>query len=189
MDGEENDIGGSVLPITMPRKITNMPPGKKQRVPELANVRGDRGEGIFKLAITDYKQFPAPLFRTAFLGEKWELIDFYVELLDVPDAQPFFFVQVKTSASTIRAGANKFKIVMEKADCEGLYRIPAPTYLVGVHEPMQKAYILSIHDKPTKGVYSIPLKYELTPDNLKILHQEVREFWKSSGKPTRSHFV
>ena len=155
----------------------------------MANVIGNRGEEIFKLAITDYEQFQAPLFRPAFLGEKWEVLDFYVELLGVPDAQPFFFVQVKTSASTIRAGASKFNIVMGKTDCEGLYRIPAPTYLVGVHEPTKLAYILSIHDKPTKGVYSIPLNHELTPDNLKILHEEVREFWQSSSKPTRSHFV
>lgn len=155
----------------------------------MANVTGGRGEKIFELAITDYRQFPAPLFRPAFLGEKWENLDFYVELLGIPDAQPFFFVQVKTSTSTIRIGASKFKIGMTKTDCEGLYRIPAPTYLIGVHEPTQKAYILSIHDKPIKGVYSIPLKHELTPNNLKILHEEVREFWKSSSKPTRSHFV
>lgn len=155
----------------------------------MVNVIGDRGELIFELAITYYAQFQKPLFRPGFLGEKWPTVDYYIELLDVPDAQPFFFVQVKTSTSPIRAGANKLKVSVEMTDCERLYRIPAPTYIVGVHETTGKAYILSLHDKPIKGIYSIPLKHELTPDNLKILHNEVRDFWKSSNKPTRSHFV
>ncbi len=161
---------------------------KTRRPQEMANVIGDRGELIFRLAITDYEQFQTPLFRPGFLGEKWPTVDFYIELLGVPDVQPFFFVQVKTTALPIRSEAS-IKIVLEKTDCERLYRIPAPTYIVGVHETTKKAYILSLHDKPLKGVYSIALQHELTPDNLKILHEEVREFWKSSGKPTRSHFV
>ena len=67
----------------------------------MANVIGNRGELIFELAITYYAQFQKPLFRPGFLGEKWPTVDYYIELLDVPDAQPFFFVQVKTSTLPI----------------------------------------------------------------------------------------
>ena len=160
-----------------------------QKAQPMTNVIGDRGENIFELAITYYEQFQGPLFKPGFLGEKWEAIDYYVELLDVPHARPFFFVQVKATASPLPAGAMGLQIRVEKSKCERLYRIPGPTYIVGVHEPTKKAYIFSLHDKPKKGVYSIPLKHELTPDNLQILHNEVREFWQSSNKPTRSHFV
>lgn len=173
----------------MPRKNTNLPTPKTNRTKDMANVIGDRGETIFKLVITDYEQFQTPLFKPGFLGDKWPSVDFYIELEGVPDAQPFFFVQVRTTTSSLHPGADKLKINADKGKCEKLYAMPVPTYLVGVHEPTKKAYILSIHDKPTKGVYRIPLKHELTPANLKILHEEVREFWKSSSKPTRSHFV
>jgi hypothetical protein len=173
----------------MPKKSKLLPTTKTPRAQEMTNVIGVRGEHIFVLAITDYEQFQTPLFRPGFLGEKWPAVDFYVELLGVPAVQPFFFVQVKTTVAPLSAGDTQIKIVTEKKTCQKLYEIPVPTYIVGVHEPTKKAYILSLHDKPTKGVYSIPMQHELTPDNLKILHEEVREFWKASGKPTRSHFV
>ena len=66
----------------------------------------------------------------------------------------------------------------------------APTYLAGVHETTKRAFILSINTQPSKGIYKIPLKYELTPDNLKILYKEVCDFWKiRSYKPLTSYFL
>ena len=54
----------------------------------------------------------------------------------------------------------------------------------------RKSQILSLHAKPRQGVYSIPLKYELNPANLRLLHEEVTAFWKSSPhKPLRSYFI
>lgn len=150
---------------------------------------GDRGETIFKLAITDYRQFDRPLFRPAFLGEKWPHVDYYVELTGIPRLSPYFFVQVKSTAVPLAASATSLKVSASKAKCEGLFRRPGPTYLVGVHEPTARAFIASLHMKPRKGVYQIPLSHELNPENLMILHREVADFWKSNhSKPTRSHF-
>jgi len=36
----------------------------------LSNLIGDRGENIFELAITDYREFARPLFKPGFLGDK-----------------------------------------------------------------------------------------------------------------------
>lgn len=163
---------------------------KKANVRPLSDVIGKQGENIFELAITDYKQFPSPLFRPAFLGDNWPTIDYYVELLGVRGTSPFFLVQVKSTAVPFSQGADVLEINADKAKCEKLYKLPGPTYIVGVHVPTHKAYILSVHSRPTQGVYRIPLKYELTPANLKMLHKEVRDFWKSfPHKPTRSKFT
>jgi len=156
----------------------------------LSNVIGDRGERIFELAITDLDKFKIPLFNPGFLGDKWPGIDYYVELCGVKNSTPFFFVQVKTTQNPINNQDQVLNIRVDKHKCESLFKITSPTYLVGVHEPTKRAFILSIHTKPSKGVYRIPLKYELIPDNLQILHQEVCDFWKTySHKPSTSYFL
>ena len=50
---------------------------------ELNDITGFRGEKIVELCLTDYSDFPKPLFRPGFLGDKWPAIDFYVELTAV----------------------------------------------------------------------------------------------------------
>lgn len=155
----------------------------------LGDAIGDRGEIIFELAVTDFSQFRFPLFRPAFLGEKWPTIDYYVELLGVPNASPFFFAQIKTTREPLHLPSDTLEIKIEQKKCARLFRVPGPTYLVGVHEPTQKAFILSIRTLSSQGIYRIPLTYELTPANLQLLHQEVRDFWRSHpNKPLDSHF-
>lgn len=154
----------------------------------LANAIGDRGENIFELAITDYRQFRYPLFKPAFLGDKWPNIDYYVELAGVHNASPFFLAQVKSTAADI--AGESLSIQAPKVKCVNLYRIPGPTYLVGVHEPTSRAFIMSLHTTPQHGVYNIPLRFELHPDNLRLLHQEVADFWRGHpNKPGGSHFI
>jgi hypothetical protein len=156
----------------------------------LTDVIGARGEKIFELAITDYEVFRKPLFKPGFLGDKWPIIDYYVELLGVTNLNPFFFAQVKSTAGKLEKNAVVLRIAAQKSKCKLLFELPGPTYIVGVHEPTKKAYILSVHQKPKRGVYRIPLKYELTPQNLKILHAEVKAFWRTTtNKPLQSHFL
>lgn len=159
------------------------------RISGLSDVVGSRGETIFELAITDYSQFRTPLFRPAFLGAKWPTIDYYVELTGVANANPFFFAQIKATAQPIHVDATSLEINIDRAKWVRLFRVPGPNYLFGVHEPTQKVYVSSVHTMPTQGIYRIPLIHELTPTNLRVLHQEVRDFWKNSpAKPTQSHF-
>ena len=156
----------------------------------MSDMIGERGEKAFERAITDYQQFKHPLFRPRSLGEKWPTIDFYVELLGLRTATPFFFAQVKSTTANLAKKATALPVRADKINCERMYRLPGPTYVVGVHEPSERAFILSLHTKPQKGVYQIPLKHELTPSNLKILHNEVATFWKSHPrKPSGSYFT
>ncbi len=155
----------------------------------MSSVIGDRGESIFEIAITEYRDFPKPLFKPAFLGEKWPAVDYFVELQVDKANAPYFLVQVKATASPLGPKSRVLKINAEKEKCERLFAVPGPTYVVGIHEPTGKAYIRSVHLAPTGGSYSIPLKNELNSDNMRKLYDEVIAFWQSRArKPLESHF-
>lgn len=111
----------------------------KKRLVE-PDVVGSRGELLFALAITEYRQFPRPLFRSRHLGEKWPTIDFFVEVRGGM-RRAFFFVQVKSR--TTKAPGHFCSVQLKRRDYKRMLKIPAPTYLVGVDEPSRKVYIRS----------------------------------------------
>jgi hypothetical protein len=155
----------------------------------LQDVIGNRGEKLVELCLTDYATFDAPLFRLSHLGEKWPAIDFYVELTTSRDSRPFFLVQTKsTTHNTTR---RSLRISSTKHDIEQLLQIPAPTYLLGVHEPTRRVFVRSVHEGlTTKAITSISLANELTTPNLQRLHDEVALFWRTGRhKPRRSNFL
>lgn len=158
---------------------------------ELRDVTGFRGEKLTELALTDYSQFRRPLFQPGFLGDKWPAIDFYVELAEVRGKRPYFFVQTKATTSKITTRSTALRVSTKKQDIERLLKIPGPTYIIGVHEPTKRVFIRSVHaGLPKRAITRIPLAYELSPTNLKVLHSEVRDFWKStSHKPATSTFT
>lgn len=53
---------------------------------------GDRGEAIFRVLITEFDTPAGPIFRPYFLGEKWPVVDFIVELMGAGATIPYFFV-------------------------------------------------------------------------------------------------
>jgi hypothetical protein len=158
---------------------------------QLRDITGFRGEKLAELALTDYSEFPKPLFRPGFLGDKWPVIDFFVELTSVRGKRPYFFVQTKsTSVESALAGKN-ISISTTKRDIQRLLQIPGPTYFIGVHEPTKRVFIRSVHEGlPAKSITRIPLAYELSSANLQKLHAEVRDFWQDNAhKPTTSSFL
>lgn len=155
----------------------------------LSDVIGKRGENIVELCFTDYSNFATSLFSLTHLGEKWPAVDYYVELTTVPGRRLFFFVQAKATASP--SVGTHLRISSTKDDVARLLEIPAPTYIVGVHEPTKRAFIRSVHDGvKLKAMTRIPVAYELTSRNLEVLHSEVVRFWKRRRqKPTNSVFL
>lgn len=158
---------------------------------ELRDVTGYRGEKIIELCLTDYTAFPAPLFRPGFLGDKWPAIDFYVELTAVPGKRLYFFGQVKATTSKLTTRSRALRISTKKEDIERLLQIPGPTYILGVHEPSRKVYARSVHaGVPISAITSIPITHELNSTTLKVLHDEVRDYWKTNyHKPSTSAFA
>jgi hypothetical protein len=155
---------------------------------ELRNFIGNRGESLFELAITDYIQFRQPLFRPAFLTEKWPAVDYLVELIGVKGMTPIFFAQVKSTVAAIAVG--QVHVALPPKKRRALARIPGPTYLVGVQEPMKRVFIRAVNDQARPGVYAIPVTHELTPANLQVLYDEVKAFWQQhDSKPQQSAFA
>lgn len=55
---------------------------------------------------------------------------------------------------------------------------PAPTYVVGVHEDEERAFIISVHGGMSGAIPSMTTAHELTGATLERLWDEVREFWR-----------
>jgi hypothetical protein len=157
----------------------------------LRDVTGFRGEKIVELCLTDYSAFAKPLFRPAFLGDKWPAVDFYVELNCIRGRRPYFLIQAKATSSKLSAGATSLRISSTKNDVARLLQIPGPTYILGVHEPSRRVFVKSVHTGiARRGISRIQLSHELTSANLRRLHDEVRNFWRSTAhKPSTSVFA
>src|SRR5256885_4627555 len=97
---------------------------------QLHDLIGFRGEKIVELCLTDYAEFPRPLFRPGFLGDKWPAIDFYVELTGVAGKRLYFLVQVKATTATITRKTSALAISCAKRDVSRLLQIPGPTYIL-----------------------------------------------------------
>ena len=157
----------------------------------LIEVVGFRGEKVVELCLTNYESFAEPLFRPGFLGDKWPSIDFYVELRTVRRRTPYFFGQAKATRSRLLKSSPNLRISTRRQDVERLLRIPGPTYIFGVHEPSKRVFIRSIHrGTMVRAITTIPVTHELTPQNLRALHTEVRRFWEGDDyKPNKSVFA
>jgi hypothetical protein len=141
----------------------------------LKDVTGSRGENIVDLCLTEYTGLSFPLFCPGFLGDKWPAIDFYVELTSVSGSGMYFFGQAKATTGKISPKAKVLRISSKKRDIERLQKIPAPTYLFGIHEPSKRVFVRCIHAKtPLKAITSIPLKNQLTMANLQTNNIRIR---------------
>lgn len=153
------------------------------------NALGGLGENIFAVLISNFTNLPSPLFKPAFLGEKWPTADFYVEVEGNRNPKPYFLVQVKTTRSGYNRTKRRLYVSVARDKLRRLARIPAPTYLVAIYQPLQRGYILAIRSPSTPGISSVPLRFSLTPSNLRRLRQEVIDFWQNnSAKPAASRF-
>jgi hypothetical protein len=151
---------------------------------------GRRGEFIAVLRLTQVCQAnDLPYFVPHFLGDKCPLFDALVELVDAGDTTLFFFAQVKAT----RKGRNKkgrLKVEVKKSDVIGMVRYPAPTYVIGIDEPQEKAYIVAVYGAMNKKISSLSTAHELNSTTLKHLWDEVREYWKAKDMAQKtSQFV
>jgi hypothetical protein len=156
----------------------------------LRDIVGSRGENKLELCLTDYEHYDFPLFKPGFLGDKWPVVDFYVELLRSRQ-KCFFFAQAKATSSNLGPNDAFIRISSKRGDIRGLKKIPGPTYIFGIHEPSGRVFIRCVHSRtPIRAITRIPVANELTPARLMTLHQEVRGFWQTNDfKPTTSAFL
>jgi hypothetical protein len=156
------------------------------------DLTGKRGEFIASERLLDFCGNPLPYFDPHPLGEKFPTYDLLVELTGGSRSRPYFLAQVKSTRTGGKKEMTDLKVQLKAKDVRSMLACPIPTYLIGVDEKAEVAYIVSIHGKITGGISSIPTKYPLDRGNLKILRDEVRAYWKSlavSSKSKTSAFV
>lgn len=136
--------------------------------------------------LLDFCGHPLPYFDPHFLGEKFPTYDLLVELTGGSGSKPYFLAQIKSTRSGGKDGMAKLKIQLKSSDVKAMLMCPIPTYLIGVDEKAEIAYIVSIHGKITGGISSIPTAYPLNQGNLKLLRDEVRTYWKTLAVSSRS---
>jgi hypothetical protein len=149
----------------------------------ISDFIGGRGEAIAfaRLARVCRPDADLPYFWPHYLGEKCETFDFLVELVDAGETTPFFFVQVKATRKglTQSTARPRLRVEVSEKDVRRMVAYPAPTYVVGVHEDQERAFIISVHGSMAEAIPSITTAHELTPDTLRRLWDEVREFWQA----------
>jgi hypothetical protein len=151
---------------------------------------GGRGENICYVRLSDFCNRKRPYFRPQFLGDKFPALDFFVELIDAGKKTPFFFVQVKsTRKGCTKRPPTRLKAGVTAGDAERLILYPGPAYVIGVDEVQERAYIVAADRKLKGGLSSFPTTFPLDCRNLKILWDEVKEYWQSRDMtPGKSAF-
>jgi hypothetical protein len=129
---------------------------------------GERGESIVTTLLTRRHGQPDARFRPRFLGEKYPMIDFFVELVGAGGMQtPFFFIQVKATSMGYNA-RGKLKVQVTEPKMLGLVKYPVPTYVVGVDEVNERAFIVAALAGGAPEFSSLPVDYPLMEEQTLI---------------------
>jgi hypothetical protein len=106
---------------------------------------GDHGQSIAMLRLTDLES-GAPLFRPHILGDKWPFVDFLVQLEGVGRHVACFFAQVKTTTRGFN-DRGRLRVSMSKKQVVGMSGYSIPTYVIGVDERGEDAYIAALRSR------------------------------------------
>ena len=152
---------------------------------------GDRGQWLCCLLLTQICPGRSePYFRPTFLGDKHSTFDYLVEL--VGSEAHFFFVQVRSTRQGYRkgSGTGRLRVNVNREDVQRMVASPIPAYFVGIDEPQEVGYLLSMNEPRQAGLGGLPARHLLDCGNLQRLWQEVRNFWASRNMVlVGSHFV
>jgi hypothetical protein len=87
---------------------------------QMRDALGQRGEAIFTVLMTEFHSNAGPIFKPQFLGDKWQYVDFIVELVRSEKSVPYFFVQVKTTREGYTKKLNRLKVKLRQESVIGL---------------------------------------------------------------------
>jgi hypothetical protein len=143
----------------------------------MKDALGQRGERIFEVLITKFDSDAGPIFKPQFLGDKWQYVDFIVELVGAGSYVPYFFVQVKTTRQGYTQKENRLKVKVKEESVIGIASYPAPTYIVGIDEIQEVGYLVSANGENLKSLSSLSTNFPINKQNREILWQEINNFW------------
>ncbi len=119
------------------------------------------------------------IFRPYFLGEKWPVVDFIVELLGAGPVIPYFFVQVKTTRAGYTQKEKRLKVSVAGEDIRLLASYPAPTYVVGIDEINRSGFLVSANGENLRSLSSLSTQFAINAAHRRLLWEEVRDYWAS----------
>ncbi len=155
----------------------------------ISDYIGGRGEAIACTRLTKScrTDVEIPYFWPHFLGEKCETFDFLVEVIGAEGKTPFFFLQVKSTRKdyTTTQTPPRLKVQISEKDVCRMAAYPAPTYVIGVHEHEERAFIISVHGAMSQAISSMTTAHELDDDTPRRLWDEVCEFWSGHDMTQR----
>jgi hypothetical protein len=152
---------------------------------------GDRSQWIAFLRLTAQGDQGKPYFRPHFLGDKCPTFDFFVEVVTAEPPVPCFFIQVKGTRQGCSVGKQpgRIKVKIPEGDVRQMALHPAPTYVIGVDEVNERAYLLGIVGTQAGAIATVPTRHPLEGANLSLLRDEVIDYWKDHDpKRKRSRF-
>ena len=76
--------------------------------------------------------------------DKFPTFDHLLELVDHPGY--FFFVQVKTTTKGFTLDPPKLRVQVSQTEVDRMVEWQAPSYVVGIDEPNQAGYLLSVNE-------------------------------------------
>jgi hypothetical protein len=142
---------------------------------------GSRGEAIAYMRLSAAcRKNDLPYFLPHYLGEKCQTFDFLVELVGAGRRTLFFFVQVKATRKkfTTTHSPPRLQVGVSGEDVRRMTGLPAPTYVIGVHEQEERAFVISVHGGMRESISSMTTAHELTAATLRRLWNEVRRYWR-----------
>jgi hypothetical protein len=140
---------------------------------------GKRGENIAMCRLLDFCGNALPYFDPHLLGDKFPTYDMLIELTGMSESKPYFFAQVKSTESAGNKRSTTLRVMLKAEHVRSMVACPIPTYVIGVDEKAEVAYIVSIHGNIQGKISAIPKKYPLNARNLKLLYDEVAAVWKT----------
>lgn len=143
---------------------------------------GDRGQSIVFNLLTRFHQRPSPLFHPQFLGDKYPAIDLFVELVGAPaTVRPFFLVQAKASRRGYTVRGHRLNVQVRQSGIRNLVAYPAPTYIIGIDEPNELAFVVAAITGGVSHFTSLPTTHSLDREQTLLrLYEEVLQFWQNN---------
>jgi hypothetical protein len=166
--------------------------GVETKLMEKSDFIGRVGEAIafMRLGKLCRVDSDSPYFIPHSLDGKARTFDHLVELVDADESPRFFFVQVKSTRKDFTKNQDppRLRIEVSERDVRRMVACPVPTYVVGVHEPTDRAFLIAVHGEMSEAISSMTTAHELGPDSLEKLWNEVRAFWQDRDMTQKTSF-
>ncbi|WP_414621134.1 DUF4365 domain-containing protein [Calothrix sp. CCY 0018] len=149
----------------------------------MANELEQSIKDIFVALMTEAHSDDGAIFNVRFLDDDiLPHVDCIVELIGQKDYLPFCFVQLKSTKTGYTKKDKRLKVKFAQESLTGLSLYPAPTYIVGIDEKDESAYLVSANGESLSAMASIPTEFPINLSNRGTLWNEVNDFWYRAKK-------